>query len=276
MRFTLISDVHIDKNPWDWCLLQHCDPTIPMVVSGDISNDVRKSCAWIAELATRFPLTAWVAGNHCMYNLGFFQTRLYDAKFESTWPYPRNVPEIYAHYKAWSAAHGVHFLDGDAVTLSGIQFVGATGWHNFDAAPYLSFDAQVEAWQMGMPDAPYIRWHEGYEVNFKPVLQKALEDALKLRELVRSNPDPKVVITHHVPHRNLMRFSSNNPSFNLLNGSFLNTELETVVDPSVKAWCYGHTHWRDDRMIGLVRYVNNARGYRGENDSWKPVEIEVG
>ena len=31
MRFTLISDVHVDSNKWDWNLVQDCDPTIPMV-----------------------------------------------------------------------------------------------------------------------------------------------------------------------------------------------------------------------------------------------------
>jgi hypothetical protein len=54
MRFTLISDVHVDIHAWDWSLLQHCDPTIPMLVAGDISNDVMETSYWISDLRSRF------------------------------------------------------------------------------------------------------------------------------------------------------------------------------------------------------------------------------
>lgn len=274
MRFTLISDVHVDIHAWDWSLLQHCDATIPMVVAGDISNDVMEASRWIADLRARFDQVVWVAGNHCFYNLGFHQTRLYDREFSARWPYPRNVPEIYDHYARWSQAHDVHFLHRSSVTLDGVQFVGVTGWHNWDAAPYLKFEDQVQAWQDHMMDARYIRWSPD-DMDWRPVLQAALDDADYLRTAVSETDQPKVIISHHIPHRNLVKVTAN-PMWNLLNGSFLNTELETVRHSSVKAWCYGHTHFRDDRVIDHIRHVNNARGYPRENPSWQPVEIQLG
>jgi len=274
MRFTLISDLHVDINPWDWSVLQHCDPTIPMVVAGDISNDVMETSRWIVDLRARFEQVIWVMGNHDAYNLGFHQTRLYNREFDSKWPYPRTVPEIYDHYTRWSEAHDVHFLHRSSVTLDGVEFMGVTGWHNWDAAPYLTFEDQVQAWSDGMMDARYIRWSSDYSVDWKPVMTAALDDADYLRTAVSETDLPKVVLSHHIPHRNLVKVTAN-PMWNLLNGSFLNTELETVRHSSVKAWCYGHTHFRDDRVIDGIRHVNNARGYPRENSSWTPVEIEV-
>jgi hypothetical protein len=274
MRFTLISDVHVDSNKWDWNLLQDCDPTIPMVVAGDISNDVMETSLWIKQLRHMFPKVIWVAGNHDFYNLGFHHTRVYNAAWEAQWPYPRNVAEIYDHYTRWCEAHDVHFLHRSSVVVHGVQFVGVTGWHNFDAAPYLSLNDQTQAWQDHMMDSRYINWGVNTINDWKPVLQAALADADYLRAAVTQNDMPKVILSHHIPHRNLVKVTTNH-MWNLLNGSFLNTELETVRHSSVKAWCYGHTHFRDDRVIDDIRHVNNARGYPRENLSWQPVEIEV-
>jgi len=274
MRFTLISDVHVDVNKWDWSLLQQCDPTIPIVVAGDISNDVFEASRWIRDLRERFTTVIWVAGNHCMYNLGFHQTRVYDREFESKWPYPRIVEEIYDHYSRWSQEYGIHFLHRSSVVVDGVEFVGATGWHNFDADPQLRFEDQVQAYMHNMHDARFIRWSQDYSPDWKTVVQAALEDASYIRQSVKANDMPKVVLTHHIPHRNFVKVT-NNPMWNLLNGSFLNTELETCVDPSVRVWCFGHTHFRCDTDLNGVRYINNARGYPRENTNWFPVAVEV-
>lgn len=274
MRFTLISDVHVDNNPWDWNLLQSCDPKIPMVVSGDISNDVWETSHWIRDLRSRFDQVIWVMGNHDAYNLGFHKSRPHDPQFSATWPYPRNVAEIYDHYARWSIAHDVHFLNRSSCVISGVQFVGATGWHNFDAAPDLTFDDQTQAWQDHMNDSRHIRWEHDSKPAWTKVLQAALDDAEYIRNAVSANDTPKVVLTHHIPHRKFVK-TTHMSMWNLLNGSFLNTELETCAHDSIKVWCFGHTHYRFDSDVNRIRYVNNARGYRHENPNWFPVEIEV-
>lgn len=272
MRFTLISDVHVDSNLWDWSMLQYCDPTIPMVVVGDISNDVFETSHWIKRLRSMFPKVIWVAGNHCFYNLGFHQTRVYNREWEAQWPYPRNVAEIYDHYARWSVAHDVHFLHRASVVVDGVQFVGVTGWHNFDADPQFRFEDQVQAWQDHMMDAQYINWST--TPAWKGVMEAAQADAAYVKQAIDQNELPKVIISHHIPHRDLVKVTTNH-TWNLLNGSFLNTDLESCVNHSVKTWCFGHTHFRFDQDIQGVRYVNNARGYPRENPSWQPVEIEV-
>jgi len=274
MKFTLISDVHVDINTWDWSLVQHCDTTAPMVVVGDISNDVFEASRWIRDLRERFAAVIWVSGNHDFYNLGFHQTRVYNGEFDAKWPYPCTVEEIYDHYSRWSQEHGVHFLNRSSVVVHGVEFLGVTGWHNFDAAPHLRFEDQVQAYMDSMNDARYIRWSKDYSTDWKPIVQAAVDDADYIRGAVKANDQPKVVLTHHIPHRNFVKVT-NNPMWNLLNGSFLNTELETCMDPSIQVWCFGHTHFRCDTDLNGVRYINNARGYPRENANWFPVEVAV-
>lgn len=270
MHFTLISDVHMDINPWDWSLLQTCDPTAPMVVAGDISNDVWETCSWIKQLRDRFSSVIWVMGNHDAYNLGYHKTRL----VTPGWSMPRSVTEIYDHYAKWSHAHGIHFLNQGKVEIDGVEFLGVTGWHTFDAWNQVMEEHHVQAWQIHMMDARHIRWSEDPDDASHMVKQAALSDAAWLAHEVTANNMPKVIISHHVPHARFLKWTTD-PVWNLLNGSFLNSQLTTCVTPDVKVWCYGHTHFRNDADVAGVRYVNNARGYPGENSSWHPVEIAI-
>jgi predicted phosphodiesterase len=272
MRFHLLSDIHIDHGGWNWDRVKNLDPSLPFVVAGDIENDVRAGSRWIAEASQRFEHVIWVAGNHCMYNLGFSQTRLVDREFEKLWPYPRTTPEIYTHYSRWSAHHGVHFLHRGSVDVNGVRFVGATGWHDFLAGDPYPQSLQTTAYLHHMNDARYIQW--GTEYKVQEILEYAAADAAYVRTAVAESPLPVVVITHHAPHRELLRKNSN-PLWTQLNGSYANTQMETITDPKIQAWCFGHTHDRQDRIINGVRYINNARGYPGENAGWTPVEIEI-
>jgi len=275
MKFCLISDLHVDHNPLDYSCFDHLSKDCNTVVlAGDISNDVFESSREIVKLKSYFKEVIWVMGNHDAYNLGFHQTRVSDREFSAKWPYPQTVDEIYDHYARWSQEHDIHFLHQSSVVVEGVEFVGATGWHNFDAAPYLRFEDQVQCWMDSINDSRYIRWSREYSVDWKPVLTAALDDADYIREAVKANILPKVVITHHIPHRNFVKVT-NNITWNLLNGSFLNTALEECQDPSIRAWCFGHTHFRFDQEQDGIRYLNNARGYPRENTNWFPVEVEI-
>lgn len=272
MKFILISDIHADMNKWDWNCMSHMDTSLPVVVAGDINNDVRAASRWIRDLANMFPTVIWVAGNHDTYNQGFRKTRLSDPEFDQQWPYPTNVHEIYDHYQRWSDHHGIHFLNRSSVVIQGVEFVGATGWHNFDASPHLSFESQVNAWQRGISDSHWCDWN--HEEPYQAVLEQAKGDADYIRQAVKANDLPKVVVTHHIPQMEFVKFTTN-LQWNLLNGSFINTWLSDCVDPSIHTWCFGHTHYRTYKNLLGIDFVNNARGYPQENATWGPVELEI-
>ena len=61
MKFILISDIHADIHKWDWACMSHLDTTVPVVVAGDINNDVMATSHWIKDLRNMFSKVIWVA-----------------------------------------------------------------------------------------------------------------------------------------------------------------------------------------------------------------------
>lgn len=273
MQFCLVSDIHRDFGVWDWGLFQDIPRYMVMVVAGDIDNDVWATSHWIAECHARFPNLIWVAGNHDFYNLGFHETRMLNRERETQFPYPRTTSEISEHYRRWSLSLGVHFLDKNTVTVDGMTFVGATGWHDFQAGAPYSKSQQTEAYLENMSDARYITWDKTDKV--REVEMSALGDALYIENQLAVADKPVVVVTHHAPHALLLRQQPQNPLWTQLNGSFANTRMQQIPKDNVAAWCFGHTHDRQDRVIDGCRYINNARGYPRENNSWQPVIVNL-
>jgi hypothetical protein len=273
MQFCLISDVHIDHTKWNWACMSHIPDSTPVVVAGDISNDVWQTSHWLVELKKRYSTVIWVAGNHDFYNVGLHKTILYNPEWAAQWPYPQDVADIYDHYARWSAAHHIHFLNRSSVVVDGVTFLGATGWHDF-CAPGPSQAMQKAAWKYHMSDSSWIKWAVEASDPTDPIAEAATRDADWIKNAVAATTEPKVVITHHIPHTQLIKITTD-PLWNQLNGSFLNTMLEACTHSSVAAWCYGHTHFRGDHVINGVRYLNNACGYPGENLSWNPILVEI-
>jgi len=273
MQFCLVSDIHQDFGVWDWAVFQDIPSDMVMVVAGDIDNDVWATSHWISECAKRFPKLIWVAGNHDFYNLGFHATRLVDSKREEKFPYPRTVSEIYRHYQKFSESIGVHFLDKNTVTVDGMTFLGATGWHDFQAGAPYSKRKQISAYLENMSDAHYILWDKTDKV--REVEMSALQDAIYIENQLAAATEPVVVVTHHAPHAGLLRQQPQNPLWTQLNGSFANTRMQAINKDRVMAWCFGHTHDRQDCVIDGYRYINNARGYPRENNNWQPVIVNL-
>lgn len=270
MRICVISDVHVDLNPWTWSSLDGFDADA-VVFAGDASNHVQQTCLWVEQLRKRYPRVVWVAGNHDFYNLGFNETRLRHAGEP---PPPHTVAEMVAYYRAWSQAHDVDFLHRDAVNINGINFLGATGWHDYVAGAPVSQVDQIDAWYHIIRDR-VIPW-QGYAQpdHTQPALAGA-QDVQSLKTLLEQATGPAVVITHHLPHRDLCWHRPHDRAWTALHGSFVNTSMESIRDEKIKLWIYGHTHQRGSRSIQGQSYVCNARGYPGENDNWTPVVFDI-
>ena len=270
MRICIISDIHADITPWDWSCLDGFDADA-VVFAGDASNHVQQTCLWVEQLRKRYPRVVWVAGNHDFYNLGFNETRLRHAGEP---PPPHTVAEMVLYYQQWSTAHDVDFLHRSSVTIQGMNFVGATGWHNYVAGTPLSTNSQIDAWYHSMRDT-VIPW-QGYDKpdHTQPAIAGAA-DVQALQSLVNQLPGPIVVVTHHLPRRELCWQRRQDTAWTALHGSFANTAMESIHDEKIKLWIYGHTHRRGVNTINGQEYVCNARGYPGENNWWQPVLVDV-
>jgi Icc-related predicted phosphoesterase len=96
-----------------------------------------------------------------------------------------------------------------------------------------------------------------------------------LQTLVKQAIGPTIVVTHHLPHRDLCWQKPHDIAWTALHGSFANTGLESITDPKIKMWIYGHTHQRGMTTINGQQYMCNARGYPGENPGWVPVVFDI-
>jgi len=273
MKFTLISDVHVDITAWDPDRLSPASPDCnTIVVAGDISNDIWITCKWIKSLKDSWANVIWVAGNHDFYNVGFHRTRIFNPDVEKLYPYPKTVDEIHQHYAKWSASHGIHYLNHNSVVIDGVRFVGATGWHDFVAGEPFSKGDQIFEW-MQTHDSR-IMWDQ------KGADPWSVEDAAKkdreyIINTVNNSPESVVVVTHHLPHRQLSVLRPQDISWTKLHGMFVNTMMEDVCDPKIKYWCYGHTHYGSWKTIANMNYVCNPVGYPMENRNWQYVELDV-
>lgn len=275
MEFVLVSDLHVDLNHWDWEVLDPFSSTKTLVVAGDISNDVWEACRWLREARTRFENLIWVAGNHDFYNLGFHQTRMVNAQFEQEWPYPSCVPEMVQHYRRWCKAHDIHFLHRNSVLIGNVRFIGATGWHDYQAGEPYSSSQQIDAWYRLLHDT-HIKWEKSVtEPDHRYALEEGAKDHAYIQDALAAVTEPVVVITHHLPHRRLSWQRPHDPSWTMIHGSFVNTRMESVSSPHIRYWIHGHTHRRHMVDIDGMTYVCNARGYVGENHRWEPILLEV-
>lgn len=270
MRICIISDVHVDVNPWLWSSIDGYDADL-VVFAGDASNRVHQTCNFLSQLRERYPRVVWVAGNHDYYNLGFHETRLYTPGQPAG---PHTVAEMVSHYQKWSQEHDIDFLHRSAVTIQGITFLGATGWHDFVAGAPVSQDDQIYAWYNTIRDT-VIPW-QGHNApdHTQPVLAGAA-DVQALCALTEQATEPVIIVTHHLPHRDLCWHKAHDLTWTALHGSFVNTRMESVSSEKIRLWIYGHTHRRGMHTINNQEYLCNARGYPGENSQWRPVLIDI-
>jgi Icc-related predicted phosphoesterase len=269
LRIRVLSDLH-------WEFLQGREeafamPAVPadvVVLAGDIHVG-SEGLLWARQA---FPDTeiVYVAGNHEFYD------RVWD----------RVLPEL----RRVAKQLGVHFLDGDEVAISGVRFLGATLWTDFDlfgplargiamreAGRYITDFRLIEVHRRrdGEPLAPTerqwltpaqtVRWHAAK----RHWLETALEAAAA---------GPTVVVTHHAPH-----FDSVHPRFakDLTSAAFA-SDLSPLLGKAA-LWIHGHMHDSFDYVRQGTRVVANPRGYprsRGgfENAAFDPalvIEVDV-
>ncbi|MBN8494831.1 MAG: metallophosphoesterase family protein [Burkholderiales bacterium] len=269
MKLLLLSDLHLELS--DLVL----DPALEVdvaLLAGDIVNPGHRLADWVARspVLRRARAVVAVAGNH-----EYFDTVLQQ--------------EAAALRRAAAAARHppLHWLDGDAVVIDGVRFLGCTLWTDFalridtpqgprsDAARGLAVAAQR------MADYWVISWRDD-----GPRRPLTPQDTLRLHQaqrqwlaeaLAQPFDGPTVVLTHHGPHRGSLvpRFAAD-----WVSAAYLN-ELPDSFFQVPRLWLHGHTHASSDYRVGGCRIVCNPRGYqprgapRPENPQFDPARVVV-
>jgi len=286
-----MSDVHIDRNRSYDVLNSLADLPADcntIVLAGDVSDDVMQTSRWIADLKKRTDRLIFVPGNHDFYNRGLNRSKIRMDNNDAVltykldgpvtlvdgWPMPRTVHEIYNHYQNWCDSHGIIMLNKSSIVIDDVTFIGGTGWHDFVAGEPYSQSQQVLEWYENGSDPDYIIWNKNGSTK-DAVMTEAMLEYVHINEAVRNATGKVVVVTHHLPHRELSWARPEMDVWTKLLGMYVNSLMETIVSPKIKYWCYGHTHRRNIKDIHGITYVCNPVGYPNENSRWKAIDFEV-
>ncbi len=232
MRLWVVSDLHCDSSLWSPAVLPEHNV---LVVAGDVSSSPDGAIIELFRIAqyTYAPIV-FVPGNH-----DFFGAAIDDA-FDSL------------------VTGGVHVLrPGTPVIISGVRFVGATLWTDFE----LGDDRHAsESWAARhMPEYSHVVRDDGDLIwpsdvyNEHQRHRRAIDDALRV-----PHAGPTVVVTHHAPSVRSLHPGDRGD----VSAAAFASDLEELIKRHRPAlWVHGHVHWASDYRIGDTRVVCNPRGY---------------
>jgi len=232
-----MSDLHLERAPLELPDPGHFDIA---VLAGDIAWPGSAVPRWVrSSRILRARAVVWVPGNH----------EYFDAV----------LPEQAQAMREAASRDGtppLHLLDGDAVVIDGVRFVGCTLWTDFllriDTPDGLVADPERARATAGRQMADYrvIGWPDEaggpprrLRVEDTLAMHRAQRDWL-FEQLCAPFDGPTVVVTHHGPHR----------------GSYL-SELPEACFGVPRLWVHGHTHTSRDYRVGACRVLCNPRGY---------------
>jgi len=156
----------------------------------------------------------------------------------------------------------VHFLQDEAISINGVNFFGGTMWTELNKGHL----GTIRAVTKGMNDYKII-YNKGINLKATDTIEFHEKFKSKLIEWFETSMNgPRIVITHHSP------IHSDDPIINhsTINPAFVSLDMEDIIDKyQPDLWIYAHTHYPDDRTIGMTRIVSNPRGYPHYNGEFE-------
>lgn len=250
MKLHILSDLHLSVCPME---RPQADADL-VILAGDISRPA-EAVQWAAGFGKP---VIYVPGNHEFYG--------------------GSIDGTLAELRRCCEEAGVHLLDGEALVIDGVRFLGATLWTDFrlmrGAAQQ---DLAQRSAQRFIRDFSRIRLSEDGEEMLTP--ESSAELHTRYLEWLNARLDerhdgPTVVVTHHAPsERSIAARFEDSP----INPSFI-SDLEWLMGRErVVLWIHGHTHDSFDYEVNGTRVVCNPRGYAkgevNENRSFDPRKV---
>jgi len=171
--------------------------------------------------------------------------------------YSRDFHQVNQRLAESARNTNVHLLNKDEWVFEGVRFLGATFWTDFLADPRVTQSKAMDIVGQGLNDYHRISYKDG---KLTPELTLAwhIEQKDWLEEQLDKNGDfdKTVVLTHTGPsgacQHGRFKLSAISAGFH--------SRLNYLVEKA-DLWCFGHTHFNVDTMIGDTRLVSNQFGY---------------
>jgi predicted phosphodiesterase len=245
LRIWPISDLHLMKGEgWPAGQLPQADVA---VVAGDVTEGLVEAVGWLGQYVRPHMRVAFVVGNH------EFWGTVHGRALEQG--------------RIAAGITGVDLLEGDAVTIEGVRFVGATLWTDYQlfGEPY-RWACEQQA-RLTMQDHRRIAWAKQPWERFKPehavmLHRNAVHDLSRL--LREPHPGPTVVVSHHAPHPTSL---ARDDRARLISAAYASDLTWLIEAGRADLWVHGHTHHAVDYQVAGTRILSNPRGYRHEREA---------
>ena len=244
MKLTIVSDLHLESDPYYkiWTGEDSSDRTL--VLAGDIAPLIylttncdsiysKNIINFFNHISDRFKNIVYVPGNHEYYygNIYSLDDQFRKAIIENKW-------------------NNIHYLNCDHVELDGKRFVGCTLWTSvYDENPI----AMAVDYKMMADYKCIVRNGK----PLRPVHTVAIHKE-HLRFLKRTIQEGDIVITHYPPSEQSISFKFKG---NRLNPFFYNSLDDLIIGSKAAMWVHGHTHVHMDYKINNTHIICNPKGY---------------
>lgn len=250
MKLWVISDLHCETVPFPGAFKPSPPDFDVLVCAGDTwSGNVERGFAFLRALAGRKPIVT-VLGNH------------------EHWR--SDIAETVAAARRAAIAAGIHLLEGEAIDLLGIRFIGATLWTDYELGG--DFDPQKPT-----GEEIIVRDSNGerpFAVRDARNLHAVARERLRAL-LAQESALPLVVVTHHGP---LVDCIAEADRGKWVAGNCA-SDLSALTDVGgIDLWVHGHIHRSIDlRRPSGTRVLCNPAGALFSNPSFdERLVVEIG
>lgn len=242
MRILVLSDLHIEFPGQQRPELPPEDTYDVIVAAGDIGIGA-SGVHWLAETFTMPVL--FVPGNHEYYGAAFGLRR-------------REIID------ACNQFENIVFLDGQAVTIDGVRFVGATLWTDFKLESYA--DLTLNRYECAIAD---FKWG----LTAEDQLAMYRHDTAFLDSALDGDNSRTVVVTHFVPSQLCIDPKWFGSPYN----PYFTNDLDWLMEKhKYPLHIFGHTHDPHDVLHPSgTRLFCNPGGYPRERNDYAFKIIEV-
>lgn len=235
MKFTLISDMHIDfpqnKTPYE--LFEES-----VVIAGDTSNGL-EGFRFLEKMQRKGFNVFACPGNHENY---------------SNLSQKRTAEETEERFRERFPGNG---------EIEEIPIVLRNGWYIVsDENLWRKYMNDSNRCQLLAKDVAYRAWNDFNSIR------NTLEDWKNCNY-------KGVVVTHTAPCMDTLSPKYEGHYSNEWYYNPYMIDLLKEYSEQIHVWCHGHTHSPNDKIVEGVRVVCNPRGYPNENPDWKPLTIEI-
>lgn len=179
----------------------------------------------------------------------------------------------------------VHLLYRDLVSFNGYDVYGGTLWSNIPREAYNDVASGINDYRMIWKRSEYLLGTPvpGVFGSGGPRLERVTIDdtnllheaeCVSLERVLETTHQPVIVFTHHAPLITGVADPKYEKPDRRLNYAFC-TDLSRFMQPRVKLWGFGHTHFSCDFTRNETRVITNAAGYEfgGEVTGWNPDRV---